>query len=88
MSPRQGWISRIHAIPYPVLLTLVLARHGVRWRWILLSAAYSAAMWFACVFLNQHYIVDLLLGAGLAFLCLPFAAAGPYSEKLTWLRSS
>jgi hypothetical protein len=31
-------------------------------------------MWFACVFLNQHYIVDLLIGAALVPLALVIAS--------------
>ncbi len=62
--------NRFAAIPsvhgaYPLLLTLVLALHDAAGRWIVLAAAYTASMWFACVYLNQHYIIDLLLGAAL-----------------------
>lgn len=73
LSPnRFAAIPSLHAA-YPLLLMLVLAMHGVRSRWILISALYTASMWFACVFLNQHYIVDLLIGAALAILALPAA---------------
>ncbi len=70
--------NRFAAIPslhgaYPLLLTLVLALHGARTRWILASGLYAISMWFACVFLNQHYIVDLLIGAALVPISLPAA---------------
>ena len=66
--------NRFAAIPslhgaYPLLLMLVLAWNDARLRWILVSGGYAASMWFACVFLNQHYIIDLLFGAAL----IPFA---------------
>jgi inositol phosphorylceramide synthase catalytic subunit len=67
--------NRFAAVPslhgaYPLLLTLVLAAGGVRPRYVLLAGVYAFSMWFACVFLNQHYIVDLLLGALLVPLAL------------------
>ncbi len=66
--------NRFAAIPslhgaYPLLLMLVLAWNNTRSRWILLSGGYAATMWFACIFLNQHFIIDLILGAAL----VPFA---------------
>jgi hypothetical protein len=70
--------NKFAAIPslhgaYPLLLTLVLAAHGLRRRWIAFSAGYAAVMWFACVFLNQHYIIDLLIGAVLTIPAIPAA---------------
>jgi len=70
--------NKFAAIPslhgaYPLLLTLVLAAHGARRRWIALSAGYTALMWFACVFLNQHYIIDLVIGAILTVPAIPAA---------------
>ncbi|MEX2081559.1 MAG: phosphatase PAP2 family protein [Dehalococcoidia bacterium] len=41
--------------------------HARRLAWVLL--AYSLAMAFALVYLAEHYVVDLLAGAGLAVLC-------------------
>ncbi len=72
--------NRFAAIPslhgaYPVLLMLILALNGERNRWILIAGLYAACMWFACVFLNQHYIVDLL--AGVAVVPVALAAAWP-----------
>ncbi len=68
---RFGAIPSLHAA-HPLLLVLVLARHGVRARWISLAAFYALSMWFATVFLNQHYIIDLLIGAAL----IPLAMLG------------
>ncbi len=70
--------NRFAAIPslhgaYPLLLMLVLALNGERARWIVITSLYAASMWFACVFLNQHYIVDLLLGTALVVVALPAA---------------
>jgi inositol phosphorylceramide synthase catalytic subunit len=74
LSPnRFAAIPSLHAA-YPLLLTLVLVLHGAKWRWIALAAFYTASMWFACVFLNQHYIIDLVIGAGLVFPALLVAA--------------
>lgn len=70
---RFAAIPSLHAA-YPLLLTLVLAWDGSRSRWILLAGVYAASMWFACVFLNQHYIVDLLIGAALVPLALVIAS--------------
>jgi inositol phosphorylceramide synthase catalytic subunit len=70
MSPnRFAAIPSLHGA-YPLLLTLVLALHGAAARWIVLAGCYAASMWFACVYLNQHYIVDLLLGAAIMPLSL------------------
>jgi inositol phosphorylceramide synthase catalytic subunit len=70
LSPnRFAAIPSVHGA-YPVLLTLALAFHGVRSRYIVLAGIYGAAMWFACVFLNQHYIIDLVLGAALIPIAL------------------
>lgn len=70
--------NKFAAIPslhgaYPVLLAMVFSLQGLGSRWIMLTAFYAASMWFACVFLNQHYLVDLLIGAVLAAVALPFA---------------
>ncbi len=78
--------NRFAAIPslhgaYPLLFLLVLAMHGVRTRWILVFSLYAASMWFSCVFLNQHYIVDLLIGAALVAVVLPFARTSPKTSS-------
>jgi hypothetical protein len=77
---RFAAIPSLHAA-YPLLLTLVLAWHGSRSRWIVLAGAYAASMWFACVFLNQHYIVDLLIGAALVPLALVIASPSEIGDS-------
>lgn len=74
--------NRFAAIPslhgtYPLLLTLVLAVHRARRRAIALAGIYTLAMWFSCVFLNQHYIIDLIVGALLVPLAIPAARRPP-----------
>lgn len=87
MSPnRFAAIPSVHAA-YPLLLTLVLALHGVAVRWIVLAAVYTASMWFACVYLNQHYIIDLLLGAALIPLALVAAKQPRYPPRRVFTRS-
>ena len=56
-----------------MLLTLVLAMDGARSRWIVMAGVYAAGMWFSCVFLNQHYIIDLLIGAATVPIALLIA---------------
>jgi len=74
LSPnRFAAIPSLHAA-YPLLLTLVLYLHGSRSSWTALAAFYAVSMWFACVFLNQHYIIDLLIGAVLVLPALFVAA--------------
>ncbi len=70
--------NRFAAIPslhgaYPLMLTLVPAIRRTGLAYAGLAAIYTASMWFACVFLNQHYIIDLLIGAGLALLAIPLS---------------
>ena len=62
---RFAAIPSLHAA-YPLLLSLILAAHGVGRSYVILSCCYTLSMWFSCVFLNQHYVVDLLSGALLA----------------------
>jgi hypothetical protein len=81
---RFGAVPSLHAA-HPFLLTLVLAMHNARYPWIWLSACYIACMWFACVFLNQHYIVDLLIGAALTPIALVFAKR-PWGETGVGMR--
>ncbi|NWG13931.1 MAG: phosphatase PAP2 family protein [Acidobacteria bacterium] len=75
-----GAIPSLHGA-YPILLAVVLAAHRVRFTWIVLAALYIAAMWFACVFLNQHYIIDLVIGALLVPLSVP-AARNPLDHMV------
>ncbi len=47
---------------YPIVIAL-FARKGLRWPAPAL-ALYPLGVWFSAVYLNQHYIIDLLIGAG------------------------
>jgi hypothetical protein len=49
---------------FPVLLTLLCFRNFGRWGWAML--AYLLAVLFAIVYMGEHYVVDLLAGAGFA----------------------
>ena len=62
------WFAAVPSLhgAYPVLLLLLALRNRKR-RTILAIAVYCACMWVATVVLNQHYIIDLLAGALLAF---------------------
>ena len=63
------WFAAVPSLhgAYPVLLLLLCVSKRSRLK-ILAIAAYGIAMWVATVVLNQHYIIDLLAGALLAFL--------------------
>lgn len=53
---------------YPLAIALYAwSRFGRRARWVL---AYPGLTWFAAVYLNQHYIIDLVAGA--AYLALAY----------------
>jgi hypothetical protein len=73
---RFAAIPSLHAA-YPLLLTLVLAAHRARSRSVALAGLYTLAMWFSCVYLNQHYIIDLIIGAMLLPLAIPAARRPP-----------
>ncbi|MBC7186813.1 MAG: phosphatase PAP2 family protein [Calditrichaeota bacterium] len=47
---------------YPVVIALFV-RKGLRWP-VPLVALYPLCVWFSAVYLNQHYIIDLLIGTG------------------------
>jgi hypothetical protein len=71
MSPnRFAAIPSLHGA-YPLLLTLVLALERAPVSATVLAAAYTASMWAACVFLNQHYLIDLVIGAALVGVAVP-----------------
>ncbi len=59
-----GAVPSLHGA-YPVLLWLLARREGGR-LFLTLLALYGAMMWAATVVLNQHYLIDLLAGAGFA----------------------
>lgn len=59
-----GAVPSLHGA-YPVLFFLLAWRQR-NVRLLAAIAIYGAAMWFSTVALNQHYIIDLLAGAGFA----------------------
>ncbi|MEW6736850.1 MAG: phosphatase PAP2 family protein [Acidobacteriota bacterium] len=61
-----GAVPSLHGA-YPVLLFL-LAQRRRGWLTLIVIGVYAAAMWGATVVLNQHYIVDLVIGAVFAFV--------------------
>lgn len=62
------WFAAVPSLhgAYPVLLLLLALPYRNRWI-IPVIAFYLASMWAATVVLNQHYIIDLMAGAFLAF---------------------
>ena len=68
------WFAAVPSLhgAYPVLLMLLAI--GDRSRLVIAGLAlYAAAMWAATVMLNQHYIIDLIIGAILALVAWRFA---------------
>lgn len=63
-----NWFAAVPSLHggYPVLLLLLLWRERSR-RAILAALTYGSVMWIATVALNQHYVIDLLAGAAVAF---------------------
>jgi membrane-associated phospholipid phosphatase len=69
------WFAAVPSLhgAYPVMLLLMAL--ACRNRFLIPAIAfYCAAMWAATVVLNQHYIIDLLAGAFLAFAAWTLAA--------------
>jgi membrane-associated phospholipid phosphatase len=67
------WFAAVPSVhgAYPVLLFLLAVRD--RSRLVVAGfALYAAAMWAATVMLNQHYIIDLIIGAILALVAWAF----------------
>lgn len=64
-----NWFAAVPSLHggYPVLLLLLLWRERSR-RAILAALTYGFVMWIATVALNQHYVIDLLAGAAVAFV--------------------
>lgn len=57
---------------YPVVIAL-FARKGLRWP-APLVALYPLCVWFSAVYLNQHYIIDLLIGTGYVVVAYEMAS--------------
>ena len=68
---QQDGANPIAAMPslhlaFAVLVALTIgARLRARWRWLL--ALYPVAMGFTLVYTGEHYVLDLIVGAGYAF---------------------
>lgn len=68
---QQDGANPIAAMPslhlaFAVLVALTIgARLRTRWRWLL--ALYPVAMGFTLVYTGEHYVLDLIVGAGYAF---------------------
>jgi membrane-associated phospholipid phosphatase len=77
------WFAAVPSLhgAYPVLLLLLVLKARSRWM-ILAVAIYGFAMWAATVVLNQHYIIDLLAGALLAFVARRLAAQRAASDYI------
>ncbi|HQR39093.1 MAG TPA: phosphatase PAP2 family protein [Blastocatellia bacterium] len=67
LATAPNWFAAVPSLHggYPVLLFLLAWRER-RTAWMVFVVCYGAAMWVSTVVLNQHYIIDLLLGAGVA----------------------
>jgi membrane-associated phospholipid phosphatase len=78
ITTAPNWFAAVPSLhgAYPVLLFLLAWRERARMRWLVAIGAWGAAMWYATVALNQHYVVDLLAGAVVA------AAAVWISDRL------
>jgi len=56
---------------YPLVIAYFAGVRFKRYRVLLLL--YAICTWFATVYLNQHYIIDLLIGAAYAYVAYQFA---------------
>jgi membrane-associated phospholipid phosphatase len=67
LATAPNWFAAFPSLHggYPVLLFMILWRER-RASWLAAVAVYGAAMWASTVVLNQHYVVDLVAGAGVA----------------------
>jgi membrane-associated phospholipid phosphatase len=65
------------------VLFFLLARRQRHYALLAAIFLYGAAMWFSTVALNQHYIIDLLAGAGVAYIAYWFSERLPLSGNLT-----
>jgi hypothetical protein len=68
IATAPNWFAALPSLHggYPLVLFLLARRERAR-SWVLAAiAAWGAAMWAATVLLNQHYVVDLVAGAGVA----------------------
>lgn len=75
-----GAVPSLHGA-YPVLFFLLALRKRNTWL-LAIIALYGVAMWFSTVALNQHYIIDLLAGAGIAFAAFRFGESWPLRRQV------
>ncbi|MBI5544483.1 MAG: inositol phosphorylceramide synthase [Deltaproteobacteria bacterium] len=75
-----GAMPSLHAA-FPVLVAWHVWDRG--WRWRALSLAYAALVWFAAVYLNHHWVLDVVAGiavalaaSGLVAVALRLSTAG------------
>ncbi|HZS43638.1 MAG TPA: phosphatase PAP2 family protein [Blastocatellia bacterium] len=70
IATAPDWFAAIPSMhgAYPILLFLVLRRFNVGKLLLAIVALYAAAMWTATVVLNQHYIIDLIIGGSLSII--------------------
>lgn|SRR5579883_375221 len=62
---RTAAMPSLHAA-FPVLSAFYLRRSIGRWGWLML--VYAAAMWFAVVYMGEHWVSDVLVGCVCAVL--------------------
>lgn len=68
-SNKFAAIPSLHSgYPSAIALFMWLRFGGKHWLWIL----YPAAAWFSAVYLNHHYIIDLIIGSLYAFSAYAF----------------
>ncbi|HEY3449875.1 MAG TPA: phosphatase PAP2 family protein [Myxococcales bacterium] len=58
-----GAIASLHSA-YPVLAAWAVWDRG--WRWRVPTAAYACLMWFSALYLAHHYLLDVVIGVGIA----------------------
>lgn len=77
-----GAMPSLH-VAYPVLAALACAGLGLRW--FIPTAALAALVGFSALYLNHHYVLDVL--AGVAFAVLAYLIVAGAQRRLTASRS-
>ena len=57
---RTAAMPSLHAA-FPILSALYLRKSIGRWGWLML--VYAAVMWFAVVYMGEHWVIDVVVGA-------------------------
>jgi len=83
------WFAAIPSMhgAYPLLSLLLGQRYRFRKSILLLIAVYGALMWTATVVLNQHYIIDLLIGGALAIIAFSLFTSSFVQKKVSAMAS-